>query len=157
MSARKIEFARWSVVFALTVALLSLASCNKQEKPPATEGQAVQKTFASPDDAAKAVIEAAKTDNRDAMLAIFGPGSKDYIYSTDASEAKASFAGFVSDYDVMHRWRKLDNGSELLITGADNKTFPIPLSKNASGQWFSTRKQAKKRFWHVASARTKWP
>jgi len=35
----------------------------------------------------------------------------------------------------MHRWRKLDNGGELLLTGADNKAFPIPLKKNAAGQW----------------------
>jgi hypothetical protein len=35
----------------------------------------------------------------------------------------------------MHRWRTMDNGSEMLITGADNKTFPIPLKKNAAGQW----------------------
>jgi hypothetical protein len=36
----------------------------------------------------------------------------------------------------MHRWRKLANGSDLLITGADNKTFPIPLKKNDAGQWY---------------------
>jgi hypothetical protein len=70
------------------------------------------------------------------MLAIFEPGSKDYLYSADASEDKAAFAGFVSDYDVMHRWRKMENGSEMLITGADNKTFPIPLKKNNAGQWY---------------------
>ena len=134
MSASKQNVARWSGVLALAIAVLSLASCNKQEKP--SESQAAQKTFASPDDAVKALVEAAKTDNRDALLTIFGQGSKDYIYSADAAEDKASFAGFVSDYDVMHRWRKMGNGSEMLITGADNKTFPIPLSKNAAGQWY---------------------
>jgi hypothetical protein len=69
------------------------------------------------------------------MVAIFGPESKDIVYSGDAASDKAAFSGFVSDYDVMHRWRKLENGSELLITGADNKTFPIPLKKNDAGQW----------------------
>jgi hypothetical protein len=44
--------------------------------------------------------------------------------------------GFVSDYDTMHRWKKLPDGSEVLITGADNKMFPLPLKKNASGQWY---------------------
>jgi hypothetical protein len=127
---------RWPGVLALTVAVLFFASCNKGEKPAETQTQAAQKTFASPDDAAKALVEAAKTDNRDAMLSIFGPSSKDYIYSTDAVEDKASFAGFVSDYDTMHRWRKMDNGSEMLITGADNKVFPIPVKKNDAGQWY---------------------
>ena len=135
MSAREFKVARWSVVLALLAWLLLVASCSKQEKSPETQGQAAQKTFASPDDAAKALVEAAKTDNRDAMLAIFGPESKELIYSGDAAADKAAFAGFVSDYDAMQRWRKLDNGSELLLTGADNKTFSIPLVKNAAGQW----------------------
>ena len=118
--------------------LLSLAfstACSKQLKPRETQAQATQKTFASPDDAAKALMDAAKSENREALLAIFGPESKELIYSSDAAADKAAFSGFVSDYDVMHRWRKLDNGSELLITGADNKTFPIPLKKNEAGQW----------------------
>jgi hypothetical protein len=124
------------VVLALITLGLAFTSCSKQERPAETQAQAAQKTFASPDDAAKALVDAAKADNREAMLAIFGPGSKDIIYSADAAQDKAEFAGFVSDYDVMHRWRKQDNGSELLITGADNKTFPIPLKKNDAGQWY---------------------
>ena len=117
--------------------LLSLAlstACSKEQKPAETQTQA-QKTFASPDDAAKALVDAAKSGNREALLAIFGPESKDIIYSGDTAADKAAFAGFVSDYDVMHRWRKLDNSSEMLITGADNKAFPIPLKKNDAGQW----------------------
>jgi len=52
-----------STIMALTI---SLGSCKKQETPAATE--AAQKTFASPDDAGKALAEAAKEDNRDALL-----------------------------------------------------------------------------------------
>jgi len=121
-------------LFVLLLLAFSTA-CSKQQKPAETQTQAAQKTFASPDDAAKALVDATKSENREALLAIFGPESKDLIYSSDAAADKAAFSGFVSDYDVMHRWRKLDNGSELLITGADNKTFPIPLKKNEAGQW----------------------
>ena len=120
---------------ALVALILSLASCSKQQKSAETQAPVEQKTFASPDDAAKALVDAAKSDNREAMLSIFGPESKDVIYSGDAAQDKGAFAGFVSDYDAMHRWRKLDNGDELLVTGADNKTFTIPLKKNAAGQW----------------------
>jgi len=134
---RRIEMPlkRWLALLGPVALILSLASCSKQQKPAETQAPVVQKTFASPDDAATALVDAAKSDNRDAMLAIFGPGSKDLIYSGDAAEDKASYAGFASDYDAMHRWRKLDNGNELLVTGADNKVFPIPLKKNAAGQW----------------------
>jgi hypothetical protein len=135
MPAKIDSIVRWSLVLALCTLVLAWTSCNRQEKPAETPGNIAQKTFASPDDAAKALVDAAKSDNREAMLAIFGPESKEIIYSQDAARDKAEFAGFVSDYDVMHRWRKLDNNSELLITGADNKTFPIPLKKNDAGQW----------------------
>jgi hypothetical protein len=47
---------------------------------------------------------------------------------------RASLDGFVQAYQVMNRWRKLGDGSELLLVGADNQAFPIPL-KNAAGQW----------------------
>jgi hypothetical protein len=36
----------------------------------------------------------------------------------------------------MHRWRKMPDGSQVLLVGADNFAFPIPLKKNAAGQWF---------------------
>jgi hypothetical protein len=35
----------------------------------------------------------------------------------------------------MNRWRKLGDGTEMLLIGADNQAFPIPL-KSASGQWY---------------------
>ncbi len=121
--------------YLLLLALsIFLASCSKPEKPAATE--ASQKTFASPDDAGKALMEAAKSQNQETMLAIFGPGSKEVIYSGDAAQDKASFGGFVTAYDVMHRWRKLDDGSQVLLVGADNHAFPITLKKNGAGQWY---------------------
>ncbi len=135
MLTKRSKVARWSVGLVVGAAMLCLCSCSSSQKAPEQQTQATQKTFASPDDAAKTLVDALKTNNRDSLISIFGPQSSDLIYSGDAAEDKASFAGFVSDYDAMHRFRKQTNGSELLITGTDNKTFPIPLTKNASGQW----------------------
>lgn len=78
---------------------------------------------------------AAKSGNQDTLLAIFGPGSKELIFTGDAAEDKASLDGFVRAYQVMNRWRKLGDGSELLLVGPDNQAFPIPL-KSAAGQWY---------------------
>ena len=127
----------WATLLALVA---TFVACGKSEKIAEPQAQAAQKTFATPDDAGKALVDAAKSDNRQELLSIFGPDSKDLIFSSDAAADKADLQGFISDYDAMHRWRKLDSGTELLITGADNKTFPIPLKKNAAGQWyFDTR------------------
>jgi Protein of unknown function (DUF2950) len=117
------------------VLLLGLAACAKKEQS-APAAQAGPQTFASPDAAGKALVEAAKAQNPDAMLAIFGPGSKDLISSGDAADDKASMEGFAQAYGAMNRWRALPDGSELLLVGADNQAFPIPLKKNASGQWY---------------------
>jgi Protein of unknown function (DUF2950) len=134
MSHVKVMIVRGCVVLALLALVISLASCSKPEKPAATE--VVQKTFASQDVAAKALMEAAKAGNHDALIAIFGPGSQDVIFSGDAAQDKISFENFVAAYGTMNRWRKQINGSEVLYIGADNNPFPIPLKKNTAGQWY---------------------
>jgi hypothetical protein len=130
MSLAQAGISRAKIVTALLSVVVLAASCNKQEKP-----QAAQDKFASPDEAGKALVAAAKSGNGDAVLEVLGPGSKGVVSSGDAAKDKADLGGFVSDYDVMHRWRKLPNGSLLLITGTDNKTFPLPLKQSRDGQW----------------------
>src|SRR5271165_1681645 len=124
-------------VLSLTIGvamLLGFAACSKKEQP--APAPAAPQTYASPEAAGKALSEAAKAQNQDTMLAIFGPGSKELIYSGDAAEDKASMEGFVQAYGVMNRWRTLPDGSEILLVGADNQAFPIPLKKNSAGQWY---------------------
>jgi hypothetical protein len=108
---------------------MSLLSCNKTEEP-------LRKVFATPDDAGAALLAVAKADDTTAALAIFGPDSKQLIFSGDAVEDKNGVDAFVARYEVMHRWRKLTDGAQILLVGADNFAFPIPLKKNADGQWF---------------------
>jgi Protein of unknown function (DUF2950) len=97
---------------------------------------ASQSTFASPEEAGQALVEAAKSGDENAVLAVFGPGSKEVIYSGDATQDQKTAAAFVSAYQVMNRWRKIDDNSEVLIIGADNFTFPVPVRKNAAGRWY---------------------
>jgi len=70
------------------------------------------------------------------VLAVFGPESKDTIFSGDAVQDKTTVERFVAAYGTMHRWRKMPDGAQILIIGADNFAFPIPLKKNGGGQWF---------------------
>jgi hypothetical protein len=109
--------------------IIFFAACNKSDKPSI-------KAFASPDDAGNGLLEAAKSGDQNAVLAIFGPDSKELVFSGDAVQDKNTVDAFVAAYGVMHRWRKMPDGAQILIVGADNFPFPIPLKKNASGQWF---------------------
>jgi hypothetical protein len=120
------------------VALFSTWGCGNKTQPSAAQSsgaQAAPKNFASPDEAGKALFDAAKSGNQETVLAIFGPANNDLISTRNAAEDKASLAGFAQAYQVMNRWRKLGDGSELLLVGADNQAFPVPL-KSASGQWY---------------------
>lgn len=105
-----------------------VTSCSKPEK--------AQKTFASPADAETAFFEAVKSDDQGALLAIFGPEAKDILFSGDPVKDKQTLRGFAAAYNEMHRWREIKAGGEMLYVGADNFTFPIPLGKNPSGQWY---------------------
>jgi Protein of unknown function (DUF2950) len=123
-TTRKIVFA----ASLLTLTLIVPIAC-KSNKPSTG-------TFAKPDDAANAVIAAVKAGDQATLLTIFGPDSKDLLSSGDPVEDKNTAAAFVSRYDVMHRWRKMADGSQTLVVGADNFPFPIPLKKNNDGQWY---------------------
>jgi hypothetical protein len=70
------------------------------------------------------------------LLAVLGPESKDLISSGDAAQDKSVVDAFVSAYGEMHRWRKMADGAQILLVGADNFPFPIPVKKDPNGQWF---------------------
>jgi len=115
--------------FLLLALIIPLAGCSNSGKPSF-------KLFASPDLAGNGLLDAAKSGDQNALLAIFGPESKEIIFSGDAVQDKATVDAFVAAYGVMHRWRKMPDDAQILLIGADNFAFPIPLKKNAAGQWF---------------------
>jgi Protein of unknown function (DUF2950) len=123
------------MLFAACLAVIAVESaCNKSGKEGAEK--AAQKTFASPEDAGTALFEAAKSGDRNASLAIFGPDATTVIFSGDAVQDKDNLQNFVAGYSQMHRWREVKSGGEMLYVGADNYVFPIPLGKNPAGHWY---------------------
>ncbi|MGB0000480.1 MAG: DUF2950 family protein [Candidatus Acidiferrales bacterium] len=130
---RKLGVFGFRILLTLLLTISSLASCNKSENT--TSEKAVQKTFSSPADAGAAFLEAAKSGDQSALLAIFGPDSKDVLFTGDPVKDKDALQDFAAAYNQMHRWREIKVGGEMLYIGADNFPFPIPLGKNSSGQW----------------------
>lgn len=94
------------------------------------------KTFATPEEAGNALVSAARSYDATRLTTIFGPDSKEVISSGDTIQDKNTAATFARGYDAMHRWRKMADGSEVLLVGYDNFPFPIPLKKNGDGRWF---------------------
>jgi hypothetical protein len=125
--------ARFTTRLMVPALLITLAACSKPAEPPAKVSARI---FNSADDAGDALIAAAQASDRNALVAIFGPEAKDLIDSGDAVQDNAVLRGFAEKYGVMHRWRKLSDDAQMLIVGADNFSFPIPLRKNDGGKWF---------------------
>ncbi|HTV65197.1 MAG TPA: DUF2950 domain-containing protein [Bryocella sp.] len=97
-----------------------------------------QKTFANPQDAGKALYEAAKSGDKSAIEAVLGASSSKILSSGDEVQDKNGRDTFIQRYEQMNRWAKEVNGEETLIVGVDNWPFPIPLKDKAGAWYFDT-------------------
>jgi len=97
-----------------------------------------QKTFASPEDAANALVTAAQNNDEKALLQILGPKEKQIVSSGDETEDAHSRANFVQRYQEMHRLVKEPDGTTTLYIGAHNWPTPIPLVNKGNAWYFDT-------------------
>lgn len=102
---------------------------------PAFAQQTGQKTFASPEEASKALFTAAKSNDEKAMLDLLGPDGKEIISSGDEAEDAQSRAEFAKRYEEMSRLVKEPDGNVTLYIGAHNWPCPIPLV-NKGNLWY---------------------
>ena len=115
-----------SAVFALALGCLSA---------PMFAQEPGQRTFASAEDASRALFDSMQTQDEQAPLRILGRAGKEVISSGDPVEDSDTRASFVVKYQEMHRLVAEGNGTETLVIGAENWPFPIPLVNN-HGTWF---------------------
>jgi len=87
-----------------------------------------QKTFATPQDAARALIDAAANNDTAAMLQIFGAAGKDIVQSGDPAadkEGRRQFADLASQKMEVEVDKDKDRAT--LIVGPDNWPMPVPI------------------------------
>jgi DUF2950 family protein len=133
-----IRVVRAGLSSALIVTLVSMLGCGRKQEKAAvgTTGTETQKTFASPSEAGKAFVDAARSGDQAALLAIFGPDGKDVLFSGDPAKHQNALRTFVAAYETMNRWGKINGGGQMLYVGAENFQFPVPLLQNSSGRWY---------------------
>ena len=98
-----------------------------------------QKVFATPEDAVKAVITAARNNDDKELIAIFGKSAKDLIFSGDAVEDKQRRELLLKTYDEKNSIVP-QNGNMILVIGKDDWPLPIPLAKKGETWFFDTKK-----------------
>jgi len=97
-----------------------------------------QKGFASAEDAVKAAIAAVKSDNNKEVIAIFGAGAKELIYSGDPIGDKQRRERFIQAFDKKNSLSK-EGDKMFLVVGENDWPFPIPLVKKGDQWLFDTK------------------
>jgi len=137
---RIFEGYRWDMfVIAATVALLMFGVTGI----PSMGQQKGQKTFASPEEASKALYTAVNSDDEKALVEIFGPKGKEVISSGDPAEDAESRSKFAEHYQEMNRLVKEPDGTVTLYIGAHNWPTPIPIVRKGNLWYFDTEAGAK--------------
>jgi hypothetical protein len=124
----------------LTAAAIVLTVCLSAGSMAQQSGQ---KTFSSAEDASKALVTAAQSNDEKAMLDILGADGKQIVSSGDDAEDAENRANFVEKYQEMHRLVKEPDGTTVLYIGAKNWPTPIPLV-NKGGSWYFDTEAGKK-------------
>jgi hypothetical protein len=125
----------WASLLKLAAVSVLLAGCFTADSLAQQQGQ---KTFSSPEDASKALVTAAQSNDEKALLEILGPEGKQIVSSGDESEDAENRANFVQKYQEMHRIVKEPDGTTTLYIGAENWPTPIPLANHANSWYFDS-------------------
>lgn len=116
-----------SRAFFHAVLLLALAL------PGPSRAATTQRSFSSPEEAVKVLIDALKVNDVPALQGIFGPGSEELVESGDPVVDKERRAQFVELYQKKNKLTQIAQGMELSI-GNEDWPFPIQIVQR-DGQW----------------------
>ena len=112
--------------------LLAAQQPAPKEAPTATAKPAPsQKTFDTPEQAAKAVVDAADQFDTVTLIEIFGPGGDDIVFSGEVAQEQQRAADFAAQ---AHEKKSVTvdpkNGNRaFVLVGNEEWPFPVPLVK----------------------------
>jgi hypothetical protein len=121
VSTALVRMLRGAVLVVCAVLLMPLA-------------HAAQKTFGSAEEAADALVQAAKAGDRNAVLAILGTDVQKWIFSADAVADRELAQKFVSAYEQQHAISPDSDTRSTLVIGSNEWPFAFPLVK-AGARW----------------------
>jgi hypothetical protein len=119
-----------------TFLVLALQEAHAANKESGATSQQKEKQFATPKEAADALIQVAANFNVAAAKEILGPDSEDIISSKDPVQDKNRAEAFAAKAKEKNsiEIEKNNPNTAILLVGNDNFPFPIPIVKN-KGKW----------------------
>lgn len=122
----------------VVLAIFSASGLASQAAPQSTQQPVpAQEAFATPDEAARALIKAAEPYDAAALLKIFGPDAQDLVSSGDPTGDKNRGAAFAK---LAHEKQSVtldpkNPDRAVLSVGDDEWPYPIPIVKR-NGKWY---------------------
>jgi hypothetical protein len=113
-------------------ATLAAAQVETQDKSPVQSSG--QTRFASPEEAMRALVDAAKAKDRDALAEIFGAEHQAEMFSGDQVQDNEEMDEFAADVQESAKLEKVNDTHYTLLIGVENWPFPMPIVKDEN-QW----------------------
>jgi hypothetical protein len=121
-------------LISITALLFLTLTCN--------EGYAAssrQKTFSSPSEAVKTMVDAMKEGNAGHLVEIFGPAGKEMYSSGDDAADRQTREEFVKAYEEKNRLETVGKNKMILHVGKEDWSWPIPIVKTGKRWHFDTK------------------
>ena len=122
-----------TLIAVLGVSLCLLTACSRPADPPPDRSSG-RARFATPDEAAKAVMLAFEANDVPKMTAIFGPDAEKEMSSGDPVSDRHDREVMAVAMRQSLKWNPLDGGRSELVIGDEEWPFPVPLAKVGS-EW----------------------
>lgn len=124
LSPHRVGFA---FVLTISLALSALAG-------GAWAAERGQRDFATPADAAAALVDAVRANDQRALLAVLGASAQKLITSGDPVQDKTARAGFLAAYEAKHAVEQRGQDRADLVIGTNDWPLPIPIVQSG-GRW----------------------
>jgi hypothetical protein len=125
-----------AAAFTLTLSAGALAQAAPEAKAAAKPAAAApkkpsakQRTFSTSEEAAKALVEAAKSGSADALVEVVGPASRSWIFTGDDVADANDWKRFAAAYDEKNSLAKEGDAKAVLVVGKDDFPFAAPIVK----------------------------
>ena len=96
------------------------------------------RAFATPEEAVRALVDAAQQGNLDQMLTILGPDGRELAATSDPATARMHLKVFAVAAREQIRLDDEGPNRKTLVIGNEDWPFPVPLAKAADGWRFDT-------------------
>lgn len=114
-----------SFAAAIVVALMATAA-------------SAQQSFKTPEEAAAALVKAARAGDLKSLLSVLGESGADIVSSGDNVADAETRKKFVTAYDVKHQIAMEGNSKAILVIGSEEFPLPIPLVQKKGAWQFDT-------------------